>query len=285
MIELTRTVRFCVNSPSPQPAPAPADNTFAAYPSMRGLGRYYELAVTCRGEVDPGTGYFLNIKAIDAAVRAAAVPIVERACREDPGREPATLLPELLRATNERLGGAGGGKTGRVSRLRWQLTPYYSLEMSPPLPDKSGVVLMRQRFEFAASHRLHSPSLSDEQNRATYGKCNNPNGHGHNYQVEPCVAIDLSRADGSAGGTLPFSLADLERITARTIVDRYDHKHLNVEAPEFGAGGLNPSVENIARVCFERLAPEIAAAAGAKGVTLRSVTVWETDKTSCTYPG
>lgn len=280
MIELTRTVRFCINDDGAEGGRDRADNTFAAYPSMRGLGRYYEIAVTCRGEVDPATGYFLNIKTIDQAVRAAAVPIVARACREGPGAEPASMLAPLLTATSGQLGGC-------VSRLRWQLTPYYSVEMAAHAPD---IVLLRQQFEFAASHRLHSEALSDEQNRATFGKCNNPSGHGHNYRVEPCVAIDLSRA-GRNGDRPPFSLADLERLTSQTLIERYDHKHLNADTPEFntcpaaGKPGLNPSVENIAKVCFERLAPVIAQASPGGGATLRSVTVWETDKTSCTYPG
>jgi 6-pyruvoyltetrahydropterin/6-carboxytetrahydropterin synthase len=281
MIELTRTVRFCVN-PDTRPW-GRADNTFASHPSMRGLGRYYELDVTCRGEVAPATGYFLNIKVIDQAVRTGAVPIIERACRERPEIDPAMLLGELLTAANMEL-------KGTVSRLRWRLTPYYSVEMSA---DTKNTVLLKQQFEFAASHRLHSPGLSDEQNRATFGKCNNPSGHGHNYRVEPCVAIELGGAAGASGAPR-FTLAELERLTNQTLIERYDHKHLNVDTPEFvcapvGEGGrtpgLNPSVENIAKVCYERLAPVIGAAVPGGGVSLRSVTVWETDKTSCTYPG
>jgi 6-pyruvoyltetrahydropterin/6-carboxytetrahydropterin synthase len=69
-----------------------------------------------------------------------------------------------------------------------------------------------------------------------------------------------------------------------TIIQRFDHKYLNVDTQEFRAeaGGLNPSVENIAKVCFDLLAPAIRRAA--PGVELRSITVWETDRTSCTYP-
>jgi 6-pyruvoyltetrahydropterin/6-carboxytetrahydropterin synthase len=230
--------------------------------------------------VDPTTGYFLNIKQIDQAVRAAAVPIIERACREQPENDPALLLGELLRVADAEL-------KGRVARLRWRLTPYYSIEMNT---ESRSTVLLRQQFEFAASHRLHSPAMSEEQNLATYGKCNNPSGHGHNYRVEPCVAVELP-AEG--GGAAPrFALADLERLTNQTIIERFDHKHLNTDTPEFACepggadgAGLMPSVENIARVCYERLAPAVTAAAPGGGVSLRSVTVWETDKTSCTYPG
>jgi 6-pyruvoyl tetrahydropterin synthase/QueD family protein len=72
-LQLSRTVRFCVNDPPAGSAVAtddgPRDNTFAAWPTMRGLGRYYELDVACRGEADPVTGYFINIKQIDRAVQ------------------------------------------------------------------------------------------------------------------------------------------------------------------------------------------------------------------------
>jgi 6-pyruvoyltetrahydropterin/6-carboxytetrahydropterin synthase len=75
-----------------------------------------------------------------------------------------------------------------------------------------------------------------------------------------------------------FGSAAMEAIVMRTVIDRFDHRHLNVDCPEFAK--LNPSVENIAMVCHRLLAPELAAA----GVQIDHVTVWETEKTSATYP-
>ena len=133
-------------------------------------------------------------------------------------------------------------------------------------------VVVRQMFEFSAAHRLHVPGLSDAENESIFGKCNNPAGHGHNYRVEPAVGVDPSN---------PMRVGDLERIVDETVIERFDHKHLNDQTTEFATdGGLNPSVENIAKVCFELLRDPIAAGGG----TLRAVSVWETDRTSCTYP-
>lgn len=232
------------------------------------MGSHYELRVRCRGEPDPRTGYFLNIKHIDEAVRSEAIPIIEAASRDDPLSPPHAVLSRLLQPLNRSLGGT-------VHAVRWMLSPYHSLEMHA---ENTAKALLRQQFEFAASHRLHVPSLSDEENRRLFGKCNNRSGHGHNYRVEPCVEISLTKTDQAPA----FDLQTLERLTRETVIDRLDHKHLNEDVPDFHPhSGLNPSVENIARVCFQLLQPAVSAAGGA---TLRSVTVWETDKTSCTYP-
>lgn len=288
MVELKRTVRFAVNDPNgsergDRGEPMPGWNTFSGYPSMQGLGRHYELDVTCLGHVDPVTGYFINIKEIDAAVRATAIPAIAAACRTNPGADPAEVLASAIAPLNAAL-------KGRLHRVRWRLTPYYSIEMEHPLtehPQKptGRVALLRQQFEFAASHRLHSRHLSDEQNRALYGKCNSLNGHGHNYRVEPCVEVPLG-----AGSEQGFSLGALEQLTHDLIIQRFDHKNLNLDTVEFrdaeasgGKDALSPSVENIAKVCFELLEPAVRGLR--KDVSLRSVTVWETDKTSCTYPG
>src|SRR5688500_20138902 len=72
MLELSRTVRFCLNDARGERPPR--HNTFSAWPPMRGLGRYYELDVRCAGEADPLTGYFINIKHIDEAVRGHVLP-------------------------------------------------------------------------------------------------------------------------------------------------------------------------------------------------------------------
>jgi 6-pyruvoyltetrahydropterin/6-carboxytetrahydropterin synthase len=268
---LTRTVRFAVNPPELGPtATARGPNGYAGSPPVRGLGRHYELEVQCAGEIDPATGYLLNIKDIDEAVRPAAVPLLSRACAEAPAADPASLVPAIYR-------GIAGALGAPLRAVRWQLSPYYSLEMAA---DAQDTVLLRQRFDLSASHRLHSARLSDEENRRLYGKCNNPSGHGHNYQFEPCVALP---AAGRAGGA-PFTLDDLEQLAEETVIRRFDHKNLNADTPEFSPpAGLNPSVENIARVFYDLLAPAIRGAPG--GATLRSVTVWETDRTSSTYPG
>lgn len=269
VLRLSRTIRFSVNDPNAALSQGGSVNGYAAVPAMIGLGRHYELTVVCGGEVDPVTGYFLGIQEIDKAVRQHLLPRLANACHETPLADPADVLSRELPHLDRAVGGI-------VRKARWNLSPYYSVEFTM---NESGQAVMRQRFEFAAAHRLHAPSLSDEQNRALFGKCNSPSGHGHNYVVEPAVAVPLPRAGAGA-----FTLADLERAVDAAILKPFDHKHLNVDTAEFATGtGVNPSVENIARVCFERLGAELTRA-GAHA-TLRAVTVWENEKTSCTYPG
>ena len=158
-----------------------------------------------------------------------------------------------------------------VAHVTLRQSPTYKLTMEQG--DMTSV-LLSQRFEFSASHRLHAPTLSDEENRQIFGKCNNPNGHGHNYWFEPVVRAPL------VAGAPALTLAQLERLTMRVVVERFDHKHLNFDCEEFQA--LNPTVERLAQVCFDLLAPEIARE-GPSAVLVR-VRVWETEKTFCEYP-
>lgn len=253
-------------TPGAAGTPSAGRNGYAGWPRSAGLARFYELDVSVEGDVEPVTGYFLNIQEVDRIVRETAIPFIDQACGRSPEREPAELLPSVARAMAPAL-------AGRLASLRWRVTPTYSVELES---DQMNRVVMRQRFEFAASHRLHCPTLSDEENRRLFGKCNSPNGHGHNYVVEPAVAVRLNPA-----GPPSFTLEALERLTGEAVIARFDHKHLNEDTREFATiGGVNPSVENIARVCFDLLAPAIREA----GAELASVTVWETEKTSATYP-
>lgn len=270
VIELIRTTRFCVNDRSfgdPTSQIAGDPNGYAAKPSMRGLGRYYSVDVTARGEPDETTGYLIDIKAIDRAVRGSVVPLITEACHDDPTREPATLMPELLIRLQDNL-------PVMLARLRWNLTPYSSITMDS---NTATTVVLRTRFDFAAAHRLHVDTLSDEENQRLFGKCNNPSGHGHNYQVEPAVEAPLPET-----GAMPFTIHDLEHLTNETIVQAFDHTNLNTDPPDFGPKGINPSVEHIARACFRRLSEAIDATGS--GARLLHITVWETDRTRCTYP-
>jgi 6-pyruvoyltetrahydropterin/6-carboxytetrahydropterin synthase len=264
MPELTRTVRSQISLVHRQSdMAAPRHNTFAAWPSTSALSVYCQLQVTVTGRPDPQTGYLLSITEIDRAVREAALPLVTQAIQQEPGTDPGRLLKRMLQAVQERL-------TVEVSRLQWNLTPYYHLSLKAAHMDR---VYLSQQFDFAAAHRLHCDTLSEEANRAQFGKCNNPNGHGHNYRIEVVVATPLESPDQRPRLALPA----LERIVDEVVISRFDHTHLNVDTVEFAS--TIPSVEHISRVCFELLREPLAAAGG----DLDAVTVWETEKTACTW--
>jgi 6-pyruvoyltetrahydropterin/6-carboxytetrahydropterin synthase len=195
------------------------------------------------------------------------------------GAMQRSLDARLTRPASEHAGASALPSPVTVASLTWRLTPTYSITL-----ERTNMVsiLLRQRFDFAAAHRLHVPSLSDEQNRAIFGRCNNPAGHGHNYGVQPTVRVALSDDPMAAPA---FDLAALERVTDATLIQPFDHTHLNEDTAEFATGlGLNPSVEHIARVFYERLKPAIAAASAGQA-ELVDITVWETERTSACYAG
>jgi len=100
------------------------------------------------------------------------------------------------------------------------------------------VFRVTRRYEFAASHRLHTAGLSEEENRRLYGKCNHPYGHGHNYVVEVSARGPVDGATGRAVDT-----ALLDEMVARQVLDRFEHRNLNVEVEAFGR--VVPTSENL----------------------------------------
>jgi 6-pyruvoyltetrahydropterin/6-carboxytetrahydropterin synthase len=102
-----------------------------------------------------------------------------------------------------------------------------------------------RRYMLSASHRLHAPSLSAEENRATYGKCNNPHGHGHNYVVEVLVGGEVDAETG-----MVVNMATLDEAVRAKVIDRFDHTNLNLD-PLFE--NRVPTTENLCRAVFELL--------------------------------
>ena len=102
-----------------------------------------------------------------------------------------------------------------------------------------------RRYTLSASHRLHSDALSDEANRATYGKCNNPFGHGHNYVVEVLIGgpVDLNTG-------MVVNMATLDEVVQTSVLERFDHTNLNHD-PLF----VNqvPTTENLCRAVYKQL--------------------------------
>jgi len=99
-----------------------------------------------------------------------------------------------------------------------------------------------RRYALSASHRLHTDALSAEENRAAYGKCNNPHGHGHNYVVELLVGGEVGRETG-----MVVNLAALDEAVRRLVIDRFEHTNLNLDSL---FANRVPTTENLCRTVF-----------------------------------
>ncbi len=137
------------------------------------------------------------------------------------------------------------------------------------------MVLVTRKTHFNAAHRLHNPSKSDEWNKKTFGKCNHPNWHGHNYVMEVTVAGEPSPETGFI-----IDLSDLKQIIEEKIVEPCDHKNLNLDVPFLE--GILPSSENLVKAFYKELKEEVEEASSEGGV-LYSVKLYETERNIAEY--
>ena len=130
---------------------------------------------------------------------------------------------------------------------------------------------LTRTYDFCASHRLHSSNLSDEENLKLFGRCNNPNGHGHNYDLEVTVSGTVNPETG-----MITDIEEFDRVVIEEVVDRYDHKYLNKDIPEFQ--NMNPTTELLTKTIWQRLDGKLPA-------KLERVFVSETPRNSFQYEG
>jgi len=130
---------------------------------------------------------------------------------------------------------------------------------------------LTRRYQFSASHRLHSAKLSEEENERLYGKCSSPYGHGHNYAVEVTVTGRVSRETG-----MIVNLGDLDPFVQRAVIEPFDHMYLNEDIMEFR--DVVPTTENVCREIFRRLR-------GFPLAKIERVRIEETSKNSFEYGG
>jgi 6-pyruvoyltetrahydropterin/6-carboxytetrahydropterin synthase len=133
-------------------------------------------------------------------------------------------------------------------------------------------MIVTARLTFSAAHRLHNANYDADWNRRTYDKCDNPNGHGHNYAIHVSVKGKIDPETG-----MVIDLKTLKDIVRRLIIDRVDHTNLN-EDVDF-LRGIVPTAENLARSFWQQLAPAI------REGTLYEIALQETEKNSVVYRG
>jgi 6-pyruvoyltetrahydropterin/6-carboxytetrahydropterin synthase len=132
-------------------------------------------------------------------------------------------------------------------------------------------ITLGRRYHFAASHRLHSAKLSEEENNRVFGKCNNPYGHGHNYALEVCLSGPVDPATGMIA-----NLAELDAFVNERVIEPFDHRSLQDEVPAFRHAV--PTTENLCIEIFQRLKTFPVA-------KLEAVRVEETSNNSFEYEG
>ncbi|MDA0295016.1 MAG: 6-carboxytetrahydropterin synthase [Planctomycetota bacterium] len=262
MVTLTRNIRFSLTRTFDRHAAlaTPRGNTQAGWPSMDTIaGSAWDATIEVRGIPNPSTGYLIGIDRIDHEVRTRSIPRLLEA--HAAGECTAAFVARTILET------AGPGivhgihavEVGVEPKTRWRVE---SGDMS--------MIRVQRRYEFSASHRLHLPELDDAENEALFGKCSNPNGHGHNYEVEVRIA--------TSGVGPPLSILAVDAVVDTVLIDRFDHKHLNLDLDDFKDSVA--SVENITSRCVELLRGPISALRADS--ELHSVKVWETPRTACT---
>jgi 6-pyruvoyltetrahydropterin/6-carboxytetrahydropterin synthase len=239
---------------------------FGKCSNRNGHGHDYQLEIVVRGLLNNKTGIVVNTKEIKQIVSSFVKKELDGKFldREHPyflNRIPTTenLIEYIWHSLKAQFEGC------ELHRIRLHENHYLSSEK-----EAGAMTRLTRKYHFCAAHRLHSDHLSPEENRELFGNCNNPHGHGHNYYLDVTVEGVPDPVTG-----MIMNLAELDEIIESQVLVKVDHKHLNLDTPEFK--GLNPTSEVVAMVFYEMLAPYLP--------KLHKIGLWETEKNYFEYCG
>ncbi|MDX2064336.1 MAG: 6-carboxytetrahydropterin synthase [Fimbriimonadaceae bacterium] len=248
---------------------------FGVWASPYNHGHNYVLDVEVEGSVNGTTGMVVNIKRLDDLLKSRIKSVFDQRSINDEvpalAEKSASLEHLLLFIAGEiadehdhvrlpETPDARDTTAVRMTGLRLEETPTLYGELL--MPERT--VTITRIYEFAAAHRLYSSALTEAENIALYGKCQHVHGHGHNYTLEVTVAGTPDPLTGFA-----VDLSALDAVVTREILDRYDHRNLNIDVEEL-AGRITSS-EVVTQAIFDRLRGPLAE-------TLRRVRLWETPR-------
>jgi 6-pyruvoyltetrahydropterin/6-carboxytetrahydropterin synthase len=277
VVQLTRKARFSAGHRYYLDELSEEENRrlFGRCALPHGHGHDYTVEVTVSGEVSPRDGMVVNISELKPLIEAQVVGPLDGEYLTPAHPFLRGLIPStevLARLVWESLE-AGISQQKLPARLeRVLLAEYRRLWSECARGEEGPMVTLTRSYEFAAAHRLNAEALTEAENRELFGKCNNPHGHGHNYVLEVTVG---GEPDPRTGFLIDLPL--LDRVVREQVVDRYDHRHLNLDIEEFRQ--LNPTSENLVKVVWRRLEPALPAGA------LRRVVIRETERNIFTYEG
>ncbi|MBC8161573.1 MAG: 6-carboxytetrahydropterin synthase [Roseiflexaceae bacterium] len=242
------------------------ERVFGKCTSRYGHGHNYTLEVTVEGKTDPVTGMVMNVTDLKRIVGVVLEQFDHKHLNED-----TPYFKQLIPTTEN------------IVRVLWQL-------LAPQMPTEAALAKLRlyemahlwadyagedetafaRSYSFSAAHRLHAVQLSEQENQAIFGKCNNPNGHGHNYVLEVSVRGSVDAKTG-----MVIDLTSMDR-TVHRVIDQLDHHHIDQEVAAFAE---QPSTaENIVVYLWRELAPGFAG-------RLAHLKLWETKKNVFEYRG
>jgi 6-pyruvoyltetrahydropterin/6-carboxytetrahydropterin synthase len=282
VVVVTKRVTFCAAHWYYRPDWSPERNnaTFYACANRHAHGHNYELELAVAGPCQPDTGMVVNLNEVKQWLHTHVVQPLDHKNLNMQVPFFADHIPTL-----ENLVGYiwqqltpvvadHAGLTLHSLRLVENETLYVTaLDANTMTAPTAPALMLSRRYDFSAAHRLYNPAFTDAQNEQVFGLCNNPNGHGHNYDVE----ITLTGQPDLDTGML-VDIVQLDDLVKREIISQVDHKHLNLDVPFFA--GINPTAENIAVVFWHRLAPHFT-----QGPLLHRVRIIESRNNYADYYG
>lgn len=247
---------------------------FGPWASPYNHGHNFVLDVTVAGEIHPEDGMVVNIKRVDDLLKEKVIAQFDQRSINDQITafgDRAPSLENLLIYIRDQLITDGGyldvprfedhlGESHRVrlTHLRLEEMPRLWADLNV----ETNRMTLTRTYEFAAAHRLNAPQLSAEENVRLYGKCNHSAGHGHNYVLE----VSIEGVPDPVSGMMA-DLGAVDTAVESLIIDRYDHRNLDVDVPEL-QGKITTS-EVVAQTIFDQLNGKLPA-------ELFSIRLWET---------
>ena len=243
---LTRQVAFEASHALCLPELSDKENYEFFGPAVNHHGHNYVVEVTIKGTASNSDGMVINLADLDQLLRNQV--LVHYDHKYINFQHPVFADDSHLQPTAENI----AIEIWNTFELRLKLTNLHRVrvyEDTALFADYCGekqMVYLTKVYEFSASHRLHSQLLSDEENRKIFGKCNNLHGHGHNYVLEVMIKGEVHPKTG-----MVVAPGFLDEIVQKQIHARFDHKHLNLDTPDFEV--LNPTSENFVEVIWNLL--------------------------------